>query len=80
MTQTKVQSLVDVLVQNNQVLEADELEVLSDEAIEREITNRERIDLEIRSDRAAAINAMFPARTEGALYEKTTIEFSSFDF
>lgn len=80
MTQSKTQSLVDVLVQNNQVLDADEFQLLSDAEIEREITNRERVDAEIRSDRADAINAMFPQRTQGALYEKTTIDFTTFDF
>ncbi len=80
MTQTKTQSLVDVLVQNHQVFEGDEPEILSPEFIQRELDNRERIDNEVLSTRQAAINDMFPRRTQGALYEKTTIEFSSFDF
>ena len=80
MTQSKTQTLCAVLTKNHQVFEGSEPEVLSHEYTERELETRERLDKELRCERQAGIDQMFPSRTEGALYEAQTIEFTSFDF
>ena len=82
MAANKTQVLVNTLEKNQEVFGSDPDEYLgpSPEMIEREIENRERVDAELRFERQQEIDQMFPDRVQGALYEKQTIEFESFDF
>lgn len=81
MTQSKSQTLVNIISSKPTEDFAEfRREHITPEFIQRELENRERIDREMRVERQAAIDVMFPDRINGALYEEETIVFTSFDF
>ena len=54
--------------------------VWDDESIRKELEHRESIDTQLRVERQAALDQMFPNRTNGALYREEVVQIDDYDF
>ena len=80
MPKTKTQDLVSVLQRTHKKYENNYSTVVNDEAVSRELENRERFDRQMMAERQDFLDSFMPERVNGTCYEKQELEFNEFDF